>query len=108
MPFLWSARERLARQSALTDGTVRQYCTYMARTERLEIRLSPEEKEAFELAARRHGLTVSDYLRACGHQDVFAEMPPELVKRLVRMNAQTIVDMLASGRAATFRAEEGR
>ena len=62
----------------------------MPRTERLEIRLSPEEKEAFELAAKRHGLTVSDYLRACGHQDVFAEMPPELVKRLVQMNAQTI------------------
>jgi uncharacterized protein (DUF1778 family) len=78
----------------------------MARTERLEIRLSPEEKEAFELAARRHGLTVSDYLRACGHQDVLSEMAPESVKRLVRMNAQSVVDMLASARAATFRVDE--
>lgn len=80
----------------------------MARTERLEIRLSPEEKEAFELAARRHSLTVSDYLRACGHQDVLSEMDPESVKQLVRMNAQSVVDMLATGRAATFKADENK
>ena len=84
------------------------YCTYMARSERLEIRLSPQEKAAFELAAKRHGLTVSDYLRWCGHQGVFSELDAKTVKRLVNQNAQSFLDMLAAGRAATFRMDESK
>ena len=70
--------------------------------------MSPEEKEAFALAARHQGLSVSDYLRWWGHQGVFSEMDAESAKQLVSMKAQSLLDMLASGRAATFRAEEGR
>ncbi|HET6882355.1 MAG TPA: hypothetical protein VFI31_19475 [Pirellulales bacterium] len=36
----------------------------IGRTNKLQIRLTPKEKEIFEQAARNHGLSLSDWVRA--------------------------------------------
>ncbi|HEV3343930.1 MAG TPA: hypothetical protein VG125_26385 [Pirellulales bacterium] len=35
----------------------------VGRTDKLQIRLTPKEKEVFEQAARRNGLSLSDWVR---------------------------------------------
>lgn len=76
--------------------------------ERLEIRLTLEEKEAIQLAARRHGMSVSDYVRTCCHQDLLAEIPPAEIKRFYQMGGQHFVHMAVVARAATMKVEEQR
>ena len=70
--------------------------------------VSPEEQELFELAAKRSGMNVSDWVRTCCLQAVFTEIDPRAIKQAVEAGAQRVVDVLAAGRAATFRVEESR
>lgn len=35
----------------------------VGRTDKLQIRLTPKEKEVFEQAARKHGMSLSDWVR---------------------------------------------
>jgi len=78
----------------------------MPLTERLEIRLSPAEKDVIERAAKRADMSVSDYVRMCCHKDVMAEEDPAAIKRLFQVQAQQLIEILASGRAATFQRDE--
>jgi uncharacterized protein (DUF1778 family) len=80
----------------------------MPLTERLEIRLSPAEKNLIELAARRNNLTISDYVRMCCLRHAIAEEDPEAIKQLFLAQGQQLIEMLAAGRATTFRVEENR
>lgn len=66
--------------------------------DRLEIRLSSEEKRAIERAAERHRVSVSDYVRACVTQDQLADLDVDAVKRvarLVRAQVRTTLERLA-------------
>jgi hypothetical protein len=78
----------------------------MALTERIEIRLSLAEKTAIERSARRGGMSVSDYVRACCHRDYMAEVDPEAIKRLYQAKAEQLIELNASLRAATLKTAE--
>jgi uncharacterized protein (DUF1778 family) len=80
----------------------------MELTERLEIRLSPAEKNLIELAAQRNNLSVSEYVRMCCLANALPEEKPEAIRRMVQAGAQEFIAMFANLRAATFRADENR
>ena len=55
------------------------------RTERIDVRVTPDDKEAIERAAEKYEMTASEYLRACTITMMALDLDPHAV-RTVRRN----------------------
>lgn len=68
------------------------------RAESFEVRCSAEEKRAIERAAQRHGMTLSEYVRAVAMQDQLADLDAEVIRRVVNDLVETLARRMASSR----------
>jgi uncharacterized protein (DUF1778 family) len=66
---------------------------FKAKTENVNVRLSPEDKLAIERAATKAGMTVSEYIRACTLAMMVTEFDSHALKMLVAGVSDAVTEL---------------
>jgi uncharacterized protein (DUF1778 family) len=60
------------------------------RTERIDVRVTPDDKEALERAAHKYEMTVSEYMRACTLTMMLLDLDPHAFRAVKRGATEAI------------------
>ena len=74
------------------------------KSDRLELRLTPKDRQAIERAAKRAGMGISEYGRACILTMMVTQLDPHAIEELgkgIAVAAARLVSKLHGGRLVT-------